>query len=319
MAPSPLKQTPRDGTQRVRDHLLTSLHLGRLVPGDRVVSVRRLADLTGLNRKTIHRAYRELSREGLLRTRPGAGTFVAETSDPEASGLGENELLRAAHRCLAEARALRMSPDRFAAFIGNYLGGGLAGVPVAVVECNREQTGLISDDLARGLGVAPKPVLLQDLRAGAAAVSGVRAIVTTDCHRNEVVDAVAGIDVPVYRVALDAAFPRSVLGALARGPLVMVVRDETFAPVFRRLLVQLGADEPTLARLAIVEPRAASRALARAGESAVVCVSPVVAAETLPRIPTSAPRLAVRWRVPAAAIERVKVAMACDLAEADRT
>ena len=85
--PTPAKRT-RQGTERVREHLLTSLHLGRIKPGDRVMSVRRLAGLTGMNRKTIHRAYQVLESEGFLRVRPGAGTYVAVESGnahPEAS------------------------------------------------------------------------------------------------------------------------------------------------------------------------------------------------------------------------------------------
>jgi hypothetical protein len=68
---------PCRGTEKVLEHLLTSLTLGRLRPGDRVASVRRLADITGLNRKTVHRAYGALIKEGFLDARPGAGTFVA--------------------------------------------------------------------------------------------------------------------------------------------------------------------------------------------------------------------------------------------------
>ena len=38
---------PRSGLERVRHELLTALHFGKLSPGDRAPSVRRLADLTG--------------------------------------------------------------------------------------------------------------------------------------------------------------------------------------------------------------------------------------------------------------------------------
>ena len=313
MAPSTLSRRLNAGTQRIRDHVLTSLHLGRLEPGDRVTSVRRLAEITGLDRKTIHRAYRELSREGVLRAKPGAGTFVSESLAPEPVGPGESGLLRAAHRCLAEAHTLGMRPENFAAFVGNVLGDGLRGIPVAVVECNHEQLGLMSDDLAQGLGIEPRPVLLQDLRRGVG-LDGVRAVVTTDCHRNEVGALTEGGDCPVYRVAFDGAFPRAALDALARAPLVMVVRDVGFAPVFRTLLGKLGADPRMLARLFVVEPRDAARALAGAGERALLSVSPLVAAKDLRRLPAGIPRLAARWRVPAAAVERLRVAMGCDLA-----
>ena len=51
----------RRGTDRVRHELLIALHFGKLSPGDQVPSVRRLADRTGMNRKTVHRAYTRLA------------------------------------------------------------------------------------------------------------------------------------------------------------------------------------------------------------------------------------------------------------------
>ena len=41
-------------------------------------SVRELAQRLVLNPHTVFRAYSELERQGILRTRPGAGTYVAE-------------------------------------------------------------------------------------------------------------------------------------------------------------------------------------------------------------------------------------------------
>ena len=52
--------------------------LGALVPGDRIPTVRDLAVRARVNRNTAARAIQELEREGLVRTRVGQGTFVAE-------------------------------------------------------------------------------------------------------------------------------------------------------------------------------------------------------------------------------------------------
>lgn len=55
--------------------------LGGLRPGDRFLTVRDLAVKARVNRNTAARAIQELERAGLVRTRVGQGTFVAETSD----------------------------------------------------------------------------------------------------------------------------------------------------------------------------------------------------------------------------------------------
>src|SRR5262245_13449909 len=50
---------------------------GLLQPGDRIPSVRSAAADLGLATNTVARAYANLAREGLLLTRPGAGSTVA--------------------------------------------------------------------------------------------------------------------------------------------------------------------------------------------------------------------------------------------------
>ena len=51
---------------------------GQLSPGDRLPGVRELASGTGLNVNTARAVYRRLERDGLIVSRHGHGTFVAE-------------------------------------------------------------------------------------------------------------------------------------------------------------------------------------------------------------------------------------------------
>src|SRR5690348_6287533 len=57
---------------------------GRLKPGDPLPGSRELAELLGVNRNTVVAGYAELVAEGLLCTRVGGGTFVAQA--PAATG-----------------------------------------------------------------------------------------------------------------------------------------------------------------------------------------------------------------------------------------
>jgi len=80
--------------------------LGALRPGDRLPTVRELAARTRVNRNTAARAIRELESEGIVRTRVGQGTFVADG----APRLGRERMGRAVDaaidRLLIEVRAL---------------------------------------------------------------------------------------------------------------------------------------------------------------------------------------------------------------------
>jgi GntR family transcriptional regulator len=53
-----------------------------LSPGDRMPSVRQLAEQLVINPNTVSRAYAELNREGLLVSKQGRGIFVAERRMP---------------------------------------------------------------------------------------------------------------------------------------------------------------------------------------------------------------------------------------------
>jgi DNA-binding transcriptional regulator YhcF (GntR family) len=55
--------------------LITS---GRLQPGERLPSVRRLAEVAGVNVNTVRSVYERLEGESFVRTHHGRGTFVAE-------------------------------------------------------------------------------------------------------------------------------------------------------------------------------------------------------------------------------------------------
>ena len=51
---------------------------GRLRPGEQLPSVRRLADVAGVNVNTVRAVYERLEGEGFVSTQHGRGTFVAE-------------------------------------------------------------------------------------------------------------------------------------------------------------------------------------------------------------------------------------------------
>ena len=69
--------------QQVRQSVI----LGVLVPGDRLPTVKEVVSTLAINPNTVLKAYRDLERAGLVRARPGMGTFVVATlprTDPQA-------------------------------------------------------------------------------------------------------------------------------------------------------------------------------------------------------------------------------------------
>lgn len=63
--------------EQVRSQVEALIRSGRLVPGDRLPTVRALAVDLGLAANTVARAFKELEAAGLVETRGRAGTVVA--------------------------------------------------------------------------------------------------------------------------------------------------------------------------------------------------------------------------------------------------
>lgn len=63
--------------QQIRNHVLARIDSGEWPEGSRIPSEAQLVEQLGASRMTVHIALRDLSAEGVLVRRQGAGTFVA--------------------------------------------------------------------------------------------------------------------------------------------------------------------------------------------------------------------------------------------------
>jgi GntR family transcriptional regulator len=87
-----------------------ALQLGMLEPGDQLPTAQQVVAKLAINPNTVLKAYRDLEREGLVRPRPGLGTFVVATlprNDPAAQA----RFLTSMSQWLRKARAAGLTPD----------------------------------------------------------------------------------------------------------------------------------------------------------------------------------------------------------------
>jgi DNA-binding FadR family transcriptional regulator len=75
-AAAPLRLAQR--YEQVAARIAADVAAGRLVPGERLPSERDLARRLGVGRASVREALAALQNEGVLETRPGSGSFVAE-------------------------------------------------------------------------------------------------------------------------------------------------------------------------------------------------------------------------------------------------
>ena len=96
---------------------------GALRQGDALLSVRKLAAELRVNPNTVARAYQDLEREGVIRTVPGGGTYVADNLP----GLLKSEKLRRlrplARQLAVESTQLRLSAEDVAKLLEEALDG----------------------------------------------------------------------------------------------------------------------------------------------------------------------------------------------------
>ena len=106
--------TPGDGApiyRQIIDQVKNLVAAGRLTPGDEMPPIRGLAQQLLINPNTVARAYRELEAQGVLMSRQGSGTVVADGGSPLARGERMRLLTAQVDKLLTEARHLDFDID----------------------------------------------------------------------------------------------------------------------------------------------------------------------------------------------------------------
>jgi GntR family transcriptional regulator len=98
-------------TKQIAEQIRAGCASGTLRPGDRLPSVRQLAQELAVNQNTVLRVYERLTSEGLLERRHGDGTYVADRL-PSGQLQAQRELLRnEVARLVRRASALGVGAD----------------------------------------------------------------------------------------------------------------------------------------------------------------------------------------------------------------
>ena len=98
--------------EQIRTQVTEQVGSGALQPGDRLPTVRRLAEDLGVATNTVARAYRELEQSGVIETRGRGGSFV--TGDQVT-----RKAKAAAVAYLAQTKALGLSAAEAMALVRN--------------------------------------------------------------------------------------------------------------------------------------------------------------------------------------------------------
>ena len=242
--------------------------LGTLLPGDRLPSVRDLADHLGVAPMTVAQVYADLKAAGLIVSRKGSGTFVAAIApavkQPARHGMA---LHRAIDAVIVQGRALGLRASDLVGLIAARMERSerAADRPLVVVVGHFPQTtAAYCTEMARALdgAVAFEPTTLRAIQRDAAArrhASSADLVITFPHRRHDVMDllphavvaAVTFIPASTTRQCLAALDPRAHVGAVSTFPeftQLMKAGIRRFAPHVSRVSVALH-DAPELASM----------------------------------------------------------------------
>lgn len=112
-------EDPAPASTQLQVQMLAAIADGSLVPGERLATVRALAERLGIAPNTVARVYRALEEAGVIETRGRGGTFVSASTDPV-----RRQAQQAADAFAAQMRALHIDPDEAVAMAAAAVHGG---------------------------------------------------------------------------------------------------------------------------------------------------------------------------------------------------
>jgi GntR family transcriptional regulator len=102
-----------------------ALRLGLLEPGEQLPTAQQVVASLAINPNTVLKAYRDLERDGLVRARPGLGTFIVGTL-PREDPSTQMRFLASMTEWLRSARSAGLGPDDIEAIYRTALRGCFA-------------------------------------------------------------------------------------------------------------------------------------------------------------------------------------------------
>ncbi|MGN1147361.1 MAG: GntR family transcriptional regulator [Lachnospiraceae bacterium] len=105
---------------QIRNQIVIGISDGRLKPGERLPTVRALAEEIGINSMTVNKAYQLLKQEGYILTDKRNGARVRERF--ESRGCLSQEAKEQLQRIISEAKISGMSREDFFKECSRYFG-----------------------------------------------------------------------------------------------------------------------------------------------------------------------------------------------------
>lgn len=211
---------------QLRDRIVTGVFLGNWRPGERLPSIRDVADAEGVDRKTAAAAYRRLEEEGLVCVRARSGVYLKPDTPPRPIGPLERLHSRWLRNTYESGRDLGLDTPTMLRLL--HAIAEVETAPVPVIDADTVFAEQIAEELRTRAGVravAAGPTRAEEALRGAAFV------VTTPFQART--NSEAMVEATLAAELLDA-----LRRTLARGRALVLVPSELLAAKLRRGILQ---------------------------------------------------------------------------------
>jgi DNA-binding transcriptional regulator YhcF (GntR family) len=226
----------------LRERIVSGVHFGRIVNGDRLPSARRLSAELKADVRVVAGAYDRLVAEGLVTRRPNSRSYYANVERAPAGALVPSSEWLIDTMADALARGVRV-PELVAQVQRSV---ETVRIRATCFECNDDQMRWLSTELERDYGFITATVDLRSLgddHEPTPEMAHSNVFVTTATHAAEVRPLAQRLGKPLILVTLRMEVLSELAPLLANGPVYYLCTDPRFAEKLRRLYLGVPMGE----------------------------------------------------------------------------
>jgi DNA-binding transcriptional regulator YhcF (GntR family) len=216
--------------------MVSGRYLGHWRPGDRLPSIREIAEAENVDRKTAAAAYRRLEEEGLVRVRARSGVYLSSPTASHAPGPLERLYRRWLENTYEGAAALGLDTRNILRLVTAMAEVERQRLPV--IESDWAQAEAMAGELRDRLGVRATPCVIGELHNSDPLVTEAPLLVSTPYHAAEVTALAPG------RLVIETTLSPELLRQLARrvnqGPVTIIAPQGAVVGKLQRALQQCG-------------------------------------------------------------------------------
>ncbi|MGH9340648.1 MAG: GntR family transcriptional regulator [Acidobacteriota bacterium] len=213
---------------QIKGQLLSAIYCGKIQEGDRLPSIRELAEDLEVNYKTIRKVYQRLAQENYIELIQGSGAFLKKRSGDTYEQMQRRAVFKLLSEVTEKARSLGLSPQKFVKLLDGYCTGDNVKKLKLVVMDDEEEAFIFSKELEMRLKAEVSPVSLDGAKVNGtcSALNDVDYVLTTSWHMDQVRDLAQRHEKKVVEIKPSHEIYTEILNAARHRNVAVVIRDE---------------------------------------------------------------------------------------------